>query len=415
MSNIKKRLGPKLAILKISDILTLAYLPAAAIYACWLRYKKRDIWLVCERKDEARDNGFAFFKYCMEGQKKVACYYAIDKTAKDYEKVKPYAGNVIPFGSFRHWAYYLACQANISSQKNNGPNTLCGFLFRKLNLMNNKIFFLQHGTIINDCPFMHYRSTKFRLFCCGAWPEYLYVKSQYGYPEGHVAYVGGQCRHDLLHGGTPNGGRFVLVMPTWRDWLFPKDPRMLEFEGTDKFEESNYFRHWAEVINHERLTEIAECNHITFIFYPHPGMQRYVHLFQRACRSSRVIIADKGSYQLPELVKGARALVTDYSSIFFDFIYMKKPVVFYQFDEDTYRAHQYPEGYFSYKENPFSKWGNDINSLLGHIQDMVEEGFSVGSQYEKAHREYFPIYDANNSKRTFEEIYKRVRRKRGSQ
>ena len=74
MSNIKKRLGPKLAILKISDILMLAYLPAAAICACWLRYKKRDIWLVCERKDEARDNGFAFFKYCMEGQKKVACY-----------------------------------------------------------------------------------------------------------------------------------------------------------------------------------------------------------------------------------------------------------------------------------------------------------------------------------------------------
>ena len=27
-------------------------------------------------------------------------------------------------------------------------------------------------------------------------------------------------------------------------------------------------------------------------------------------------------------------MVTDYSSVFFDFAYMKKPIVFYQFDEN---------------------------------------------------------------------------------
>ena len=42
-------------------------------------------------------------------------------------------------------------------------------------------------------------------------------------------------------------------------------------------------------------------------------------------------------------------MITDYSSVFFDFSYMRKPVIFYQFDEKKFRKAQYAEGYFSYK------------------------------------------------------------------
>lgn len=42
-------------------------------------------------------------------------------------------------------------------------------------------------------------------------------------------------------------------------------------------------------------------------------------------------------YDVQQLLKESLLLITDYSSVFFDMMYMNKPVIFYQFDENQYR------------------------------------------------------------------------------
>ena len=38
-------------------------------------------------------------------------------------------------------------------------------------------------------------------------------------------------------------------------------------------------------------------------------------------------------------------LITDYSSVYFDIAYMRKPIIFYQFDEEEFRRKHYQRGY----------------------------------------------------------------------
>ena len=54
-----------------------------------------------------------------------------------------------------------------------------------------------------------------------------------------------------------------------------------------------------------------------------------------------------------------RSLITlarakrDYSSIAFDFAYMKKPLIYYQFDQDKYYTNHFAKGYFDCERDGF--------------------------------------------------------------
>ena len=77
------------------------YLPPVKLMVCgivflplkMLLYKK-DIWLICEKITEARDNGYHFFKYVKENHPEVNAYYVIAKGSPDSEKVNHY-GNIV--------------------------------------------------------------------------------------------------------------------------------------------------------------------------------------------------------------------------------------------------------------------------------------------------------------------------------
>ena len=48
--------------------------------------------------------------------------------------------------------------------------------------------------------------------------------------------------------------------------------------------------------------------------------------------NSRIKIVDKTEKSIQELLRECKYLITDYSSVAFDFAYMKKPLQYFQFD-----------------------------------------------------------------------------------
>ena len=60
----------------------------------------------------------------------------------------------------------------------------------------------------------------------------------------------------------------------------------------------------------------------------------------------------------------ASLLVTDYSSIFFDFAYLRKPVIYAHFDYEEYRMNYYPKGYFNYEKDRFGFIAHDLKRLI---------------------------------------------------
>ena len=60
-----------------------------------LNKRNRDIWLIGERKDEAKDNGYHLFKYIRENHPETEIYYAIDRNSQDINKLKKYKNIIL--------------------------------------------------------------------------------------------------------------------------------------------------------------------------------------------------------------------------------------------------------------------------------------------------------------------------------
>lgn len=375
----------------ISGIQFMFAIPCAAVF----KRKHKDLWLICEDESEARDNGYFFYRYLVKKHPEQEAVYAINKKSPDYRKVKSLGGRVIRYGSFQHWVYYLAACKNISSQKGGKPNAAVCYLLEVGGILKNTRIFLQHGITKDDAKWLYYPVTKFSMFVCGAKPEYEFIKERFQYPEGAVQYLG-FTRFDNLHKDITDR-KLILIMPTWRNWFVLKSKN--EDGKLPSVKASQFCRSWNEFLNDEKLRKILEENDLHVIFYPHRNMQPFIKEF--TVNNPRIKIAGQKDYDVQMLLRKAAILITDFSSVFFDIFYMKKPVIFYQFDEAEYREKQYQEGYFDYTDNPFSIRHTDKDSALDDLEQKIRSGFTVDDRFQSAHREYFPLYDRKNCERTY--------------
>lgn len=136
--------------------------------------------------------------------------------------------------------------------------------------------------------------------------------------------------------------------------------------------ESRYFKCWCNLLKSGRLAALAEAHGVQFIFYPHHEVQKYIRSFQTA--SLNIILANFAGYDVQQLLKESMLLITDYSSVFFDFAYMEKPVLYYQFDEDEFREKHYEEGYFDYRRDGFGEVVTEEAPLLDLLERYLENG-----------------------------------------
>lgn len=389
----------KIRYVKLSDMLSFVKFAVAFPISKVMRIKYRNVWLICEDGLCACDNGYAFFEFLVKEHTEQSVIYVIDKKAKDFEKVKK-LGKVVQQGSLLHWIFYLTASQNISSQKSGKPNAAVCYFLEVGGFLKNSRVFLQHGITINDSKWIYYPETKFSLFVCGAKPEYEYVKENFQYPEGYVQYLGFP-RFDKLH-DIKCDKHTILIMPTWRRWLTFKlkneDGVILDFE------QSEYFIKWNSLLNNRILIDMLEKYGLKIVFCPHRNAQKYIKSFQPG--SSKIVITQQSEYDIQKLLIDACFMITDYSSVFFDFIYMKKPVLFYQFDEERFRNEQLQKGYFDYNQNPFAEVCNTEDELITRIENFINSKFTLTAQFLNAHEAYFPLYDNCNSERIYQAIKK---------
>ena len=366
-----------------------------------VRIRHNNVWLVCERGSDARDNGYWFFKYLCENHPEIEAVYAIEQNSVDYRKVAS-LGRVISFGSFTHWVYYWLAKRNVSSAKEGKPNAALCFLFEVYMGARRNRAYIRHGICKDDQKWVYYDVTKMNLFICSAEREYDFVSAKFGYPEGFVQLTG-LCRFDNLL--TPHEvRRQILVMPTMREWLRVPSSDTLKYEKSLNFIESDYYMMWSSLLTSDRLCRLLEKYKIDLLFFPHASMQSYLRDFRST--NIHVKLADANRYEVQHLLMESALLITDYSSVYFDFAYMKKPILYYQFDYDKYRRGQYQEGYFSYIDDGFGHVLYDENSLISEIEKVLEGGLVMPREYQTRVDSFFAFHDTQNCERTYESILK---------
>lgn len=362
-------------------------------------YGRRAIWLVSERGTDARDNGYHFFRYLREKHPEVECVYVISKDSPDRSKVAS-LGRVVDYRSIRHYLLFFGAKYLISTHiMGYTPNCdfyKCVQAKMKKKVACGKSVFLQHGIIKDDMRVLYQEKTKLDLFICGAKPEYDYVSKNWHYQHGEVCYTG-LARFDSL--ADYQTKRQVLIMPTWRNWL--------EYDADAserKVLESSFFRHWKSLLKNGSLQELANKYDVRFVFYPHYRVQKYLDAFAPA--SPEIIMADFAHYDVQQLLKESMLLITDYSSVYFDFAYMQKPVLYYQFDEAEYRAKHYAQGYFDYRRDGFGEVAVTEEEILRLMEEYLTQGCMLKPEYKQRIQYFFPLHDRENCERIYHEIVK---------
>lgn len=362
----------------------------------WFYPKQDSLWLVAERKAEARDNGYWMFRYIVENHPEINVRYIIKKDSPDYQKLLPWKDKIVEASSFTHYMLMWKARYGISTHYHHYfPYRVNHQLFVNcLKKINKKcrLVWLQHGIIKDNLQGLYNNALNFDLFITGAKPEYDYISINFGYPSGVVQYTG-LARFDQLHGIKVKKNQ-ILVMPTWRLWLTKKN-----------FPESDYYVTYSKLLQNDNLHRVLEKYDAHLIFYPHSSCQHFISLFAELKLPNRVVIADSEHYDVQQLLKESALLITDYSSVFWDFAYMKKPHVYFQFDEKAFREGHFPQGYYDY-HNGLGDWTSDIDELIAIIDRYAQKEMSPLPKFLEQHSVYFPLCDKCNCERIYNEIIK---------
>ena len=374
---------------------------AAGVYYVLKKYwQNKGIYLVYEKFCMmAQDNGYYFFKYCMENnmEEKLGrkIYYVIDKNSPDIEKLLPYKKNVVYFMSVKYIVYLLASKLLISTDTRNHA-----YAWRSNNsimtqyLGSKKLVFLQHGvTALKKVDFLYGKgaSGACNLFVVTSDFEKDIVMKNFGYTEQEVA-VTGFTRWDVLEDKSEGKTREILLMPTWRNWL--------EEVGDDVFKQSDYYQNYMKFLTSDRLTKILEENDLTLNFYLHPKFRDYISEFKIDAKRIRLI--PFGQEPLNELMMKCRLLITDYSSVCWDVYYQGKPVIFYQFDIDTY--YELHGSYLDMRKDLFGPQTEELDVVFEELEKAIKADFKLEPKYEEMRHSYYKYIDDKNSQRLCEAL-----------
>lgn len=384
-----------------------------AEYVCGLRNeyflrkveKKKEIWLFFDRLDKADDNGEAFFRYVTERKKDAAEYYfIISKHCPDYQRLKN-IGNVVEAFSKEHCILFLLADYIFTSQLNGwveNPFEEYEEYFRDL-YHQSKIVFLQHGITKDDQTkwLNRYNQNLYALVASAEAEKKSFLEYPYFYQEKQI-WMTGMPRYDLLY---HNEKKYILFMPTWRKSLmeqkFNPDKNSYQWYLKAGFEKSAYYRWYHSILNNKYLQRVCKKYGYQLVFVPHPIMQPFIDQFK---------ISDdvkKFSYNTSwrQLFAESSIMITDYSSVAFDFSYLKKPVIYIQFDKKAFfREHAYSKGYFDYKKMGFGKVVRNRREFLITLIFHMRSQCNMKRRYQKRVDTFYAYQDTGCCERIYEKV-----------
>jgi len=284
--------------------------------------RKKDIWLVGERSYKAQDTGYHFFKFMRESHPDKNVYYVIDKNSPEYRNVEP-LGNVLHFKSKDHIWNTLMATKIVSSHH-------ADYLYptrtpRFIKAVKATKIFLQHGVMGTKNMIANYgkksRGFNTDVFLVSSDFEKDMIVNDFEYDPSDV-FVTGLSRFDSLLNNDTEIKRQLLIIPTWRDWI-----------GSNMdFTETEYFQRYHHLVHSDELHSLAKRYGFEIIFCLHPNMQMYTNYFKDA----PVRVISQGEVNVQTLLKESAMMITDYSSVAFDFSFLHKPIIYYQFDRSRF-------------------------------------------------------------------------------
>ncbi|MDO5089664.1 MAG: CDP-glycerol glycerophosphotransferase family protein, partial [Leptotrichiaceae bacterium] len=217
-------------------------------------------------------------------------------------------------------------------------------------------------------------------------------------------FVTGYPRYDKLY-NTEIEKKEILFMPTWRNWIRAEKGHI---------EDTEYFKNITGLITNEKLNGFLEKNEITLSLYIHQLMHDYLGNFGNIKLGKNVKLLPKEAEITKELMK-SEILITDYSSVAYDFYYLNKPIIFFQFDKNEYT--EKVGSYVDLDKDLFGAGVYTVNECVQKIMDISENGFKydeeTSEKSERLKEKFLKYTDKENCRRVFELILSKIGERNG--
>ncbi len=372
-------------------------------YALLKPFRRKPIWLVSDRMEVAGDNGEALFRYlAAQHLKDVKLYFALSDKNRAFAELQK-IGKVVKARSLRHKILFLLSEMNISSQADDDIITQFSRYDWPYRDIQSRIrfVFLQHGVIKDDLSeWLNRYNRNIAGFVTSGKAEADSIRDcAYFYPDDAI-WLTGLPRFDRLY---HDERRCVTIMPTWRHmWVSYIDKATGVRELKDGFEEGTFCRFYNALLNDNRLLDAAEKYGYSVRFLPHPLLQPHMDRFTQ---NERVVFLPADTLYRKVFAE-SDLILTDYSSVVFDFAYLRKPVVYTQFDREEFFSgeHMYVPGYFDYERDGFGEVETEYEATVDRLIEYMENGCALKDKYRARIDGFFAFNDTENCRRVYEKL-----------
>jgi len=206
-----------------------------------------------------------------------------------------------------------------------------------------------------------------------------------GYPRNDIFFspdreaVAERTRRTL---GLPEGKKVVLYAPTWRD---------------DKY----YTRGKHKLDLHldlQRMYDKLGDDHVLLV-------RRHPRVVDSVPIVGRDFVYDVSLYpEIMELFLITDVLITDYSSMMFDFANTGRPMLFFTYDIESYRDNL--RGfYFDFEETAPGPLLLESDDVIGALQDIGEVAEAHADRYRAFTEQFCPLDDGNAAARVVDRVF----------
>lgn len=336
---------------------------------------ENNIWLFGENESRTmNNNSFYFWKKVCNINDQIQKYYIAEKNKQNKELYKTLKESekrlIIWKNSFKHWKYFYKSTMNLVSlsYKDITPSKL---LFFKTKIgVKKPVIYLQHGTLaIKKLGYRGngYNNNFFRFFIYNEHIIPSMIKEndfkpyQLYYAMYHPRYM------ELVKRSKQKPkNKQILYFLTWREYL-----------GDNK-ETEKLIDNLESLVSNKKLIDYLQSNDIKF--------KLCLHQFFDSTRLERVYkklnenyfeIVTPSKIDVMDEIATSELLITDFSSLGFDFTFLKKPVILFSPDFDEYLKNR--ELYCTTKELK----DNTILNVDDLVNTIVNKKYSVNNFFRK--------------------------------
>ncbi len=298
------------------------------------KYKKEHkIWLYCDSSKTVKDNAYYQFLHDIKKKDGVERYYIYNSQTdiKGWfdDSLKKY---LVPYGSLKHRLYALSADKFLTSfyglrDMLSYPSGAMKYFFDMINF---DVIYLQHGVLHAHLPTMYSLdrmildkevvSTEF---------EAQNLVDNYCFDESFLIKCG-MPRYDHID-TTKKAEKKILFAPSWRKFLVQSDGKGSWKPKEKVFLNSEFYKVTSAFLSDPRLKKALEDNGFVLDFKLHPNFRFFDKFYELDGETVRLAdkTVDEFSYSI---------FITDFSSFVFDFIYLKRPILYFVPDKDLFDA-----------------------------------------------------------------------------